>query len=125
MNVFILLLAFSFALETNVMAETALYCSQPSASKRFCAADLDKDSRLSAKEFENAFPDINQNAFPMLDSNKDGILDGQEWDAFLGHHEGSMMKGSAMPPRGQATPKGNDQEHQPLIMPPREAAPHN
>ncbi len=89
----------------------------PGASERFCKADTDKSDSLSPEEFQTAFPDMTKEAFSMLDADRNGVIDGAEWDAFLGRHEGSKkngMGGMGMPGNAPteepATP--------PLITPP-------
>jgi Ca2+-binding EF-hand superfamily protein len=47
--------------------------------------DTDDDGKVSAEEFKAVFPNSSE-SLKMLDMNKDGVVDGDEWEEFRNIH---------------------------------------
>ncbi len=52
---------------------------------RMDRVDTDNDGQVSAEEFEAVYPGMSE-SYPMLDLNKDGVVDGEEWEDFRRMH---------------------------------------
>jgi hypothetical protein len=55
------------------------------------AVDTDNDGKVSMEEFEAVYPGMSE-GYSLLDLNKDGIVDGDEWEEFRRMHLKSGSK---------------------------------
>ena len=61
---------------TQILAATSFAASNPTTDKLFAETDLNKDGRLSSKEFADEIIGV---SFVLFDANRDRRIDAQEW----------------------------------------------